>query len=419
MTEQEKAFIDKIENSVKSQLAAYPKNEELLALKSEFEKLKENKDVALKSELEKVSDELEKVALKLKAMEETPKAEKGYKTIGDALKAAFAEKAAEIKEIVESGGKQKAALRLELKNVGTMSVESTIGSGSTQVTITENTGIISTIRKREQVYLANVSVGRIGTNRAVWIEETDEEGTPIMLGEGDSKTQLDVQYVEQTMAVKKIAVYGKVTTELMADIPQLISYIQNNLMKRMDLVLEDQFFSGTGVGDELKGLSTYATAFSAPSALALQVADANEIDVLEAVALQVKNANGTPNAIFVSPDYVAKMKLIKDSAGRPVWKDYITIDGSMSISGMRVIESKADFGTDIDFIGGDLSVVNVLEREGLTVQIGLNGNDFIENKKTMLLERRMVQFVSANDTPVIVKGKFSTAITALDLPAAP
>jgi hypothetical protein len=66
-----------------------------------------------------------------------------------------------------------------------------------------------------------------------------------------------------------------------------------------------------------------------------------------------------------------------------------------------------------------LSVVNLLEREGLTVQIGLNGNDFIENKKTMLLERRMVQFVSANDTPVIVKGKFSTAITALDLPAAP
>ena len=143
MTEQEKAFIDKIENSVKSQLAAYPKNEELLALKSEFEKLKDNKDVALKSELEKVSDELEKVAFQLKAMDETPKAEKGHKTIGDALKAAFAEKAAEIKEIVESGGKQKAALRLELKTVGTMSVESTIGSGSTQVTITENTGIIS------------------------------------------------------------------------------------------------------------------------------------------------------------------------------------------------------------------------------------------------------------------------------------
>jgi hypothetical protein len=68
----------------------------------------------------------------------------------------------------------------------------------------------------------------------------------------------------------------------------------------------------------------------------------------------------------------------------------------------------------IDFIGGDLSVVNVLFRQGMRVQIGLDGNDFINNKKTILLEQRLVQFVSANDAQTIIKGSFATAKALLE-----
>jgi HK97 family phage major capsid protein len=411
-------------NLTKAQFAA-KSVDEMDSLLEEFHALKDAEIEALiaakgsKEEVEAAKETLrimkeEHVSLmaKIKALEENPSKQKeeGHASMYDALKAAFDEKAEVIKTIVANGGHQEAALRIELKTVGTMSVESTIGAGSTQVSITQNTGIISPIRKRELRYLANVSVGRIGTNRAMWIEETDEEGTPIMLGEGDAKTQLDVQYVEQTIAVKKIAVYGKVTTELMADIPQLISYIQNNLMKRMDIVLENQLFSGSGVGDNLKGLYEFDTAFSAGD-LADSIIDANEIDVLEAVALQVETAFGMPNAIFVHPSTMAKMKLIKDEAGRPIWKDYVTISGEMVISGMRVITTTAI--TAGNFIGGDLTAVNVLIREDMGIQIGLDGNDFTQNKKTMLLEKRLVQFVSANDTQVIVSGSFATAKEAL------
>lgn len=356
---------------------------------------------------EDISKEVIRIAGELKALKEAP-VEVGHTTIKGALEAAFEAKKSEIEDAVKGG--QKAPIKVVVKTVGAMSVESTIGAGSTFNTITENTGIISTIRKRELSYLAVVSVGSIGSNRAVWIEETDEEGTPIMLGEGDAKTQLDVQYVEQTASVKKIAVYGKVTTELMADIPQLISYIQNNLMKRLDIVLEDQYLYGNNVGDNLKGADSYATAFSAGS-LATSIEKANEFDVCEAVALQSKLAFGVPNAMFVHPSTVAAMKLIKDTAGRPVWKDYVTIDGNLVISGMRIVESTAI--TAGDFLGGDLSVVNVLIREQLGIQIGLDGNDFTQNKKTMLVEKRIAQFVSANDTGVIVTGDFATAKAAL------
>jgi len=379
--------------------------ETLETLKSELEESKEA------DKTESIVDSIEKIALDVAALKEVPAVEKGFATIGEALTAAFAEKAEEFK--TAASDKQQKTFSLTIKAVAPMSVASTIGAGSTFNSITQDTGIISPIRKREGAYLAAVTVGSISTNRAMWIEETDEEGVPVMLAEAASKTQLDVQYVEQTATVKKIAVYGKVTTELMADIPQLISFIEGNLMKRMDIVLEDQLFSGNDTGANLNGMENLATAFAAGD-LADTVDDANALDVIEAIALQVKLAFGNPEALFVHPSTVAQMKLIKDTAGRPVWKDYITISGDLVISGMKIIETTAV--TADDFLGGDTKVVNVLKRSELGIQIGLDGNDFTNNLKTMLLEKRLVQFASANDVGTLIKGDFTTAAAALETP---
>lgn len=433
MTEEEKKIADGIaakqavlEASIKDAASKAEVNE----LKEIGEKLKKELEAykgiitAEKfSELNKSAETLTKAIetqgteiTKLKQAVSNPGNKGGYKTIEEALYAGFAAAKAEIDEVLKSGQKAPLKISFQTKDAVTMQVDNTIGAGSTQVSITQNTGIVSQIRKRELRYTAHVSVGSIGTDRALWIEEHTEAGTPIMLGEGDSKTQLSVLYEEKTQQVKKCAVYGKVTTEMLADLPQLVSYIQNNLMKRLDIKAEDELFSGNGIGDEIKGFDAFATAFSAPSSLAAQVEDANELDVLEALALQCKLAHGVPNVCFINPSTMSVIKLIKDSTGRPVWKDYVTINGEFRISDMLIVESKAV--TAGDFKGGDLSVVNVLNRSEMGIQIGLDGNDFTNNKKTMLLEKRWVQFVSANDTAVIIKGDFTTAKAALLAPGA-
>lgn len=332
-------------------------------------------------------------------------------TFSKALQNAVQEKAEEINRIAK-GGKQTEGIVLEVSKAAVdLTTANTIGAGSTQVTITQDTSIVSAIRQRAERYISNVSTGSIATNRALWVEETDEQGTPIFIAEGATKTATSVKYVEKTQEVQKIAVYGKVTTEMMADTPQLIAYIQNNLLKRVAVATESQLLVGDGTGENLKGLKTFATTFAAGS-LALAIDNANEWDVLEAVALQVSIAYGIPTAIFVHPSTLSKMKLVKDSTGVPVWKSYADNAGNITYAGMKVIGTTAV--TAGEFIGGDTSVAQVLFREGLTVQIGLDGNDFINNKKTILVEQRLVQFVSANDTPVIVKGVFSTAKAALE-----
>ena len=87
--------------------------------------------------------------------------------------------------------------------------------------------------------------------------------------------------------------------------------------------------------------------------------------------------------------------------------------GEMVVSGMKIIPSS--MVTAGEFVGGDLKAAHVLFREQANIQIGLDGNDFINNKKTILIESRLVQFVSANEVPLIVKGDFATAIAALML----
>jgi hypothetical protein len=87
-------------------------------------------------------------------------------------------------------------------------------------------------------------------------------------------------------------------------------------------------------------------------------------------------------------------------------------DGTM-VAGMQLIAEVALVGTDYDFVGGDLSVINVRFREGLSLNIGQENDDFSKNLRTILAEQALVQFVSANDTQVLVKGVMADAIALI------
>ncbi len=365
-------------------------------------------------EFKALKDEHTAAMIELKALKEQglPKDEVEAKGFADSLYAALEEKKAEIDQYIESKGKS-GAISLEVKAAVDLTTANTIGAGTTKYTITQNTGIISPIRKRLEKYLDAVSTGSISTEYALWVEETDEQGDPIFIAEGATATQLSVKYVEKTERVKIINVYGKVTLRMLKDLPQLVSYIQNNLMKRVSLKTEDELFNGDGLNDNLKGIITVATPFSAGDN-ATAIDEANEFDVLNAAGLQVEVANGEPNAVFIHPSTMARMKGLKAAGSKePIYKDYLDIAGTqMEIYGMKVYTTTAiDAGK---FLAGDLKAANVLFYEKLNIQIGASGDDFINTKKTILVQSSLVQFVSANDVPVIVYGDFTTAKAALE-----
>lgn len=411
----EGSLSEKSKKEIEGQFAAFT---EKMNKASEEQKASVQKQYdELKALIEKNQAEFQEFNKKAASLLKFGTESKEIKSFDAALEAAIVEKKDEIEAIVKNGGKQAGPLSFQVKAAIDMSNTATIlaaGSAS-HLSLTSNTGIISTIRKRVLTYLKNVGVGSLSVDKpyAMWIEELDEQGTPIMIAEGGAKTKLSVRYEEREKKAKKIAVYGKVTTEMLRYVPQLISYIQNNLIRRMDIKTEDQLFSGDDTGENLKGLKTYASAFSAGAA-ANTITAANEFDVLNAIATQVQLAFGNSSVVFIHPSTLQAMKAIKSTTNEPLYKDYMDILGSgdMVVAGQRIVATP--MVTAGEFVGGDLSVVNVQFLNQTNIQIGLDGNDFTNNQKTILVEQELVQFVSANDTGCLVKGTFASAKSVLD-----
>lgn len=407
-------FIDLVEQTSKEATANMITKEEA---EQAIQKAIEEATGTMKAQLEKTYKavlEQGTTISKLKSNKGT-NSQEGFATMKEAIMDALVNNE-DLKTIKAAGYKQSQPLNIAIKAAVTMGLDTTIYTGDTTNTITQNTGIVSTIRQRATRYLAQVSVGSITTDRALWVEETDEQGTPIFIAEGATKTLISVKYVEKEAKVKKIAVRGRITTEMMDDLPQLVNYIYNNMMKRVEIKIEDQLLNGDNTGENLNGLDNVATAFAAGDS-ANTITAPNEFDVINAVATQVEIANGIPNAIFIHPRTVQALKAVKATDGTPLWRNYVDMLGEMTIAGMKVVSTTAV--TAGEFIGGDLKAANVLFRETMNLRIGLDGTDWSENKKTALLESRLVQFVSANDVPVIVKGDFATAKTALEAVVTP
>jgi hypothetical protein len=404
-----KAIASKADNASEMATKAMTKATELL------ESLEKSK-TANEAELKSLRDDYNEMASKL-SKAKFEKDEPQMKSWISQLAEQYEEKAAEIKEI--TSGNQKSPLRFDMKSAVTIGIGNTIEAvgSAAQYNLTQNTGIVAQIRKRVTNYLNNVSVGALSMDnpRANWIDELDEQGTPIFIAEGATKTAISVRYEEREAKAKKIAVHSKVTTEMLKYLPQLISFLQNNMMRRVDIATEQQLLTGDGTGNNLSGVLGYATAFTGGDmADTLPAATVNDWDVILAAISQARKANGLVSGFYVKGGKLDALLATKTTDGQYILPAGVNVDaqGNISAWGVPLFRTEASLlydGVTYDFFGGDLAVIQVGFTGAMTVQIGLDGNDFISNKKTILVEQELVQFVSANDTQVLVKGAFATA----------
>ncbi len=364
---------------------------------------------ALKNEsnIEAVKTAITAIEAQIASLKENPTpSNKSFKSFREALMSAFETNKEQLDESINTKG---ANASITVKAAVTVAEGNTIlgEDSASHWLLTAFTGIISPIRSRVSRYLGLVSTGTINSRVAMWVEEYDEQGTPIFIGEGVAKTRVSVLYKEAEAKVNKIAVTCKVTTEMLRDLPQLVSYLQANLIRRIEVATVDELFAGNGA--MLNGLFGYASAFTGGGITTVAPTYA---DVFRALALQVQKAFGTATAVFVNPDILAQMDMEKSVDGIYQIPPFRSADGTM-VAGMQLIPEVALVGTDYDFVGGDLSVVNVRFREGLSINIGQENDDFSKNLRTILAEQALVQFVSANDTQVLVKGVMADAIALI------
>lgn len=351
------------------------------------------------NEVGTLKSDLEEIALKVLAIE----TKGATSNVPESLATLLTEKAEELKAMKEKSG---ASVQITLKAAGTMAL-STNTTG--QISQAEREAGITRIVTRNPFVLQLVNVGAIMSNVWEWVEQKNRDGGAAMTAEGALKSQADFDLVVASANVKKVTAYIKVTKEMLDDVELMRSEIDQELTELINLKIDDQLLNGTGLTVNLTGINTNATAWAA-GAFALTIPTPNVFDVIRTAINQVRVNLFEPNYIVMHPTDVTKMDLAKASDGHYVLPPFISNDGT-TVSGIRVVSNT---GVTVDnFLVGDFSKAGVRFKEGLTINVGYENDDFTKNLVTILAEARLVQRVKSNHYGAFVKGVLSTAITAL------
>lgn len=226
------------------------------------------------------------------------------------------------------------------------------------------------------------------------------------MAEGAAKPQSNVTFEQKTDLVKKIAVWIPVSDEALDDVPQLYGYLQQLLRYDLKLEEEEQILKGDGTGNNLPGIMTQATTFTA----SLSKAGDTSIDTVRRAIYQVrKQAKLAADATVMTELDWMDIELQKDSQNRYL---FANLQGFVTpiLWGRPVITSDSmDEGNGTD-TGGEFLVGNfqrgatIYDRMSFLFKVGMINDDFIKNQRALLVEERLGLAVRRNYA--FVKGRF-------------
>lgn len=272
--------------------------------------------------------------------------------------------------------------------------------------VTANTGAgvladrqpgISPLPQRRMTIRDLVAPGRTASNLITYMKETGFTNAAATVAEGARKPESTITMAQSTAPVVKLAHFMKASTEILDDFPALQSYIDERLTYGLRLVEENQLLKGSGVGNNLNGLYTQASAYVAPIVLTGNT----RIDVLRLALLQSELAEYPSDGIVLHPTDWAVIELLKDAAGQ-----YLIGNPQGTLSPTlwnRPVVTTQAMTVDTFMVGAFRMGAQIFDRLLASVAIATeNEDDFVNNLITILIEERLALVV--NRPEAFVKG---------------
>lgn len=263
-------------------------------------------------------------------------------------------------------------------------------------------------RTNEPIMLRYANVQRTTKGVINWVDETAGEGDAGWTAEGAAKPLLDVNVTVRNTTVKKVAVFSKVSEEALDDIDFLASLIETRQRNKIALKVDDGLINGDGTGDTPTGIAYYAPGFTSTE-MNGTIEAPNKFDALGAAATQIRRANFDPVLVFINPVDWFTMMHTKDAEERYVLLSLQMANGQF-LEMIAVQSNQVDVG---EFIMGDFRYFNVVIREGMRTEMGLDGNDFRNNVVSMRSEMRLAAYVSTNERLAFVMDTYQDVIDAI------
>lgn len=270
---------------------------------------------------------------------------------------------------------------VEVKDITSLTTDA---AGSVGTLVRPERAAAVELPRRRMTIRALLAQGNTASNSVEYDKEKLFTNNAAPVAEGAAKPQSELQFEESTAPVRTIAHWMRASVQILADAPGLRSMIDNRLRYGLNYVEEVQLLNGSGVGQNLEGLVTAATAFAAPGGLVA----GQMIDTVRLGMLQVALAEYPPNGIVLNPIDWAYIEMLKDGEGR-----YLIGNPQGAVNpalwALPVIPTQA-MGVDKFLVGAFDLAAQIFDRQDATVEVSTEDQDnFIKNKVTIRAEERL------------------------------
>ena len=288
-----------------------------------------------------------------------------------------------------------------------MPVQAAIGSGSGSagdLIVPDRVPGIQAPALRRLTVRDLISWGRTSSNSIEYAREllfTNNAG-PVGENPSGGKPESQLTFEADSAPIVTIAHWIHASKQVLADVPMLQSYVDGRLRYGLKFVEEAQLLKGSGVGLNLNGIYTQASAYVNPGVL---VQAETRIDRLRLALLQVELSEYWADGIVISPLDWTAIELTKDSTNSYMFTSART-SMQPGLWGRNVVPTQAMDAGDflVGAFGGGLAVQG-WDREDVNVQVSLEDRDnFIKNMATIRCEERVG--LTVYRTQAFVKGDF-------------
>lgn len=221
-----------------------------------------------------------------------------------------------------------------------------------------------------------------GQSSVVWMEETTFTNAAAETAEGAAYPAATLALTEQTMPVRKVAVYIPTTDEQLEDEPRVRGYLDNRLTFMLKQRLDLQLVAGNGVGANLTGVL-------AAGGIQTQAkgTDPSFDAIYKAITKVRVTGEAIANAVLLHPNDWQDIRLTRTQDGLYILGNPIDA-GPMRLFGLLVAVSTNE--TENTGVVGDFANYSELAvRRGVDVQIGYQNDDFTKGLKTIRADVRV------------------------------
>lgn len=226
--------------------------------------------------------------------------------------------------------------------------------------------------------------GRTGSNSVEYAKQTVRTNNAAIVTEGAVKPESSYSWEQATAVVRTIAHHVNVSRQAMEDADQLQGEIDGELRYGLMLAEELQILKGDGTGQNLSGLVTEATAYSA----AFSVTGETMIDTLRLALLQASLAEYPADGIVLHPTDWARIELTKDGEFRYIFANVMQMAGPQ-LWGRPVIDTQS-MDEDEFLVGAFRMAATIYDRMDPEVIASTEHDDnFVRNMITVRAEERL------------------------------